>query len=67
MPHDETYQKRSSYGPAARLPNSPVKARSDKLKIGGSDDSGRCSSLKQGRAYQNHSTRDVQKLKDTKS
>ena len=36
MPPDETYQKRSSYGPAARLPNSPVKARSDKFEVSSS-------------------------------
>ena len=67
MPPDETYQKRSSYGPAARLPNSPAKGYTNKLKIGGSDDSGRCSSLKQGRAYKNYSTETVQKLRDTES
>jgi hypothetical protein len=44
---------------------SPVKERSDKLRIGGSDDTGSCSTLKQsGKAYENAQTWNVQKLKD---
>jgi hypothetical protein len=57
--------KHSSYSPPQRLPVSPAKPWSDKLRIGGSDDQGRCSSLKQGRAYKNHESFDVVKLTDT--
>ena len=63
MPPD--YVKRSSYSPAQRVPVSPAKGYSSKLKIGGSDDNGRCSSLKQGRAYQNYSTTTTVRLRDT--
>jgi hypothetical protein len=63
MPRDRR-EKYTSYSPPARVPMSPTKERTDKLRIGGSDDSGRCSTLKQGKAYENAQTWNVQKLKD---
>jgi hypothetical protein len=36
------------------------------LRIGGSDDSGSCSSLKQGKAYENVTTWNVQQLDELK-
>jgi hypothetical protein len=57
--------KFSSSSPPQRLPLSPVKTFSSKLKIGGSDSEGRCSSLKQGRAYENAATETKVALADT--
>jgi hypothetical protein len=45
---------------------SPAKNWNDKLRIGGSNDEGRCSSLKQGKAYENASTKTNVALADTK-
>jgi hypothetical protein len=64
MPRDHR-EKYTSYSPPARVPMSPTKERTDKLRIGGSDDSGRCSSLKQGKAYANAETHHVVKIRDT--
>jgi hypothetical protein len=66
MPPDR-YEKHSGYSPPARVPVSPAKPFSNKLRIGGSDDAGRCSSLKQGRAYENAETHHVVRLRDTES
>jgi hypothetical protein len=64
MPRDHR-EKFTSYSPPARVPMSPVKERSDKLRIGGSDDTGSCSTLKRtAKAYENAETWHVQKLKD---
>jgi hypothetical protein len=55
------YQKATSYSPPQRVEVSPAKSWSNKLRIGGSDDSGRCSSLKNGKAYENRETHVVVK------
>jgi hypothetical protein len=48
------------------VPKSPAKPWSNKLRIGGSDDHGRCSTLKRsGKAYENAETHFVTKLADT--
>jgi hypothetical protein len=64
MPRND-YRKHTSYSPPQRVPVSPAKAWTSKLKIGGSDDAGRCSSLKRGRAYQNVETHHIVRLRDT--
>jgi hypothetical protein len=66
MPADR-YEKHSGYSPPARVPKSPAKAWTSKLKIGGSDNGGRCSSLKQDRAYKNYETFTTVRLRDTES
>ena len=65
MPPNETYQKRSSYGPAARLPNSPAKGYSNKLKVNSYYADGRGCGASENNAPRQYETRDVQKLKDT--
>ena len=55
--------KKGSYSPPQTVPPAPAKPWSDKLKIGDSDDDGRFSSLKQGKAYENYETHDVVKLR----
>jgi hypothetical protein len=64
MPRDD-YRKHTSYSPPQRVPVSPAKAWTSKLKIGGSDDAGRCSSLKPDKAYKNYETWSDVKLRDT--
>jgi hypothetical protein len=66
MPRNSDYTKHTSYSPRQRLPVSPAKAWTSKLKIGGSDDNGRCSTLKQdGRAYENSKTWNDVVFRDT--
>jgi hypothetical protein len=60
------YVKHTGYSPKQHLPVSPAKPWSDKLRIGSSDDSGRCSTLKQtAKAYENAQTWNDVKLRDT--
>jgi hypothetical protein len=59
------YTKHTSYSPKQRLPVSPAKAWTSKLKIGGSDDAGRCSSLKPDKAYRNYENYFDVKLRDS--
>jgi hypothetical protein len=57
--------KKSSLSPPQHLPVSPSRPWSDKLKIGGSDDDGRCSSLKkEPRAYKNYESHYVTRRTD---
>lgn len=62
---NKDYTKRTSYSPPQRIQPSPAKPWSNKLRVGGSDDAGRCSSLKQGKAYENAESFPVTKLTDT--
>jgi hypothetical protein len=57
--------KFSSSAPSQRLPMSPAKNWSNKMRVGGYGDDGRCSSLKQGKAYENASTKTNVALADT--
>jgi hypothetical protein len=60
------YVKHTSYSPRQHVDLPPIKARSNKLRIGSTDDSGRCSTLKQtAKAYENAQSWYVVKFRDT--
>jgi hypothetical protein len=63
MPRNTDYRKVTSLSPPQRVPMAPVKAWSNKLRIGGSNDQGRCSAFKD-KAYENAESYHVVKFRD---
>jgi hypothetical protein len=64
MPRNTDYSKHTSYSPVQRVPVSPAKPFSSKLRIGGSDENGRCSAFKD-KAYENAESHHIVRFRDT--
>jgi hypothetical protein len=65
MARNTNYVKHTSYSPRQHVALPPIKPWTNKLKIGSTDDFGRCSSLKPDKAYKNYETWSDVKLRDT--
>jgi hypothetical protein len=66
MARNTDYVKHTSYSPRQHVALPPVKPFSNKLRIGSTDDSGRCSTLKQtAKSYENAQTWNDVVLRDT--